>query len=88
MQVVKEALGMDRCRVMFSGAAPISLDTLKYFLSLDLQILELYGMSETCGSHTISYFGPHYRMGSVGRSIPGKKSNRTGSNTKEAISEW
>jgi len=51
---VKAALGFDRCKVFITGAAPIALETLYYFLSLDVPILEVYGMSETSGGATAS----------------------------------
>ncbi len=69
---VREALGLDRCVSFFSGAAPIGIDTLKYFLSLDIVIQELYGMSEVTGPQSISYYGA-YKLGSVGKIFPGAK---------------
>lgn len=51
---VLKALGLDRCRAFFTGAAPITKDTLEYFMSLHIPIFELYGMSESTGPHTIS----------------------------------
>merc|ERR1712224_760069 len=50
---VKEQLGLDCCRYGLTGAAPIRVDTQEYFGSLNLQINETYGMSESCGSVTI-----------------------------------
>ena len=47
---VRAALGFDNCKIMISGAAPITEETLKYFMSLDLPIMEGYGMSESSGS--------------------------------------
>lgn len=38
---VKQALGLGRCQGFFSAAAPISTDTKRYFLSLDILILEV-----------------------------------------------
>lgn len=51
---VRKALGLDRCTRCYTGAAPITKDTLEFFLSLDIPLYELYGMSESTGPHTIS----------------------------------
>jgi len=69
---VREALGFDQTVSFFTGAAPISMDVVKYFLSLDIILLELYGMSECSGPQTMSYFNK-YKMGSCGPVIPGAK---------------
>ena len=49
---IKMALGLDECGCFVSGAAPIMAETHQYFLSIDIKILELYGMSESTGYHT------------------------------------
>lgn len=36
---VKQAMGFDRCLTFSSGAAPMSVDTKKYFMSLDMPII-------------------------------------------------
>jgi len=46
---IKAALGLDRCVSFFSGAAPLSPETIQYFASIDIVICELYGLSETNG---------------------------------------
>ncbi|KAJ7308196.1 hypothetical protein JRQ81_008714 [Phrynocephalus forsythii] len=56
---VHKALGLDRCTKCYTGAAPIARDTLEFFLSLDLPIYELYGMSESTGPHTVSHPKAH-----------------------------
>ncbi|KAG7488140.1 hypothetical protein MATL_G00030480 [Megalops atlanticus] len=67
---VRKALGLDRCTKCYTGAAPITKDTLEFFLSLDIPVYELYGMSESTGPHTISL--PHaFRLTSCGKVIPG-----------------
>lgn len=67
---VRLALGLDRCRFCFTGAAPIMRETLDFFLSLDIPLLELYGMSECSAPHTIS-LPDKFRVGSVGVEFPG-----------------
>ncbi|XP_065672527.1 long-chain-fatty-acid--CoA ligase ACSBG2 isoform X2 [Hydra vulgaris] len=47
-------LGLDRCQMLFCGAAPISKETLEYFQSLCLPLNEIYGMSESTGPVTMS----------------------------------
>ncbi len=67
---VRDALGLDECRLMITSAAPISRSTLEFFLALGIPIMEVYGMSECTGPATISM--PYkYRTGSVGWVIPG-----------------
>ncbi|NXX94746.1 ACBG2 ligase, partial [Centropus bengalensis] len=67
---VREALGLDRCTRCYTGAAPISRETLEFFLSLNIPVLELYGMSESSGPHTMSL--PHaFKLTSCGKEMPG-----------------
>ncbi|NWX75377.1 ACBG2 ligase, partial [Alca torda] len=59
---VRKAIGLDRCTKCYTGAAPISRETLEFFLSLNIPVLELYGMSESSGPHTMSL--PHaFKLG-------------------------
>jgi len=67
---VHKALGMDRTRLLISGAAPIAPENLRFFLGLDLVVRELYGQSEVGGPTTVSLAGST-RIGTVGRALPG-----------------
>ena len=67
---VRAALGFDRCRVAVTSAAPISKDTLEFFLSLGIRILEVYGMSECTGPTTFS-LPDKYKTTYAGFAIPG-----------------
>ncbi|KAM6922065.1 long-chain-fatty-acid--CoA ligase ACSBG2 [Xenentodon cancila] len=69
---VRKALGLDRCNKCYTGAAPITKDTLEFFLSLDIPLYELYGMSESTGPHTISR-PEAFKLTSCGKEIPGCK---------------
>mmetsp|Transcript_7420 Transcript_7420/g.21093 ORF Transcript_7420/g.21093 Transcript_7420/m.21093 type:complete len:709 (+) Transcript_7420:94-2220(+) len=67
---VRAALGLDRAVWMVSGAAPITRETMSFFGSLDMHIMEVYGMSECTGPSTLSV--PHaFRLGAVGPAIDG-----------------
>ncbi len=67
---VKAALGLDRCRIAVTAAAPISLNTLEFFWSLNIPIYELYGMSECTGPATLSLPGSA-KVGFVGKTLSG-----------------
>ncbi|XP_063311929.1 long-chain-fatty-acid--CoA ligase ACSBG2 isoform X1 [Pelobates fuscus] len=71
---VRKALGLDRCTKCYTGAAPITKDTLEFFLSLNIPVYELYGMSESSGPHTIS-LPDAFRITSCGKVISGCKTN-------------
>ncbi|KYQ89459.1 hypothetical protein DLAC_10130 [Tieghemostelium lacteum] len=62
-------LGFQYTRLLASAAAPISKDTLNFFLSLGITVTEAFGMSELTGPQTLGY--PKYKTGSVGKSLPG-----------------
>ncbi len=67
---VKEAMGLDRSRFLFSGAAPLAPSIAEFFSGFGMQILNIYGQSEnTAGS---AYNRPdRNRYGSVGPAFPG-----------------
>jgi long-chain acyl-CoA synthetase len=46
---VRKMIGIHRSRVLFTGAAPISPDLIKWYLALGVPMLEVWGMTETCG---------------------------------------
>ncbi|XP_056140333.1 long-chain-fatty-acid--CoA ligase ACSBG2-like [Lampris incognitus] len=69
---VRFALGLDRCKACFTGAAPITKDTLEYFMSLNIPLFELYGMSESSGPHTVSWTNA-YQIMSCGQVMTGCK---------------
>ena len=45
---IKKGLGLSRATHIFSGAAPISVDLLKWYDRLGVRILQAYGMTEDC----------------------------------------
>merc|ERR1712241_1330461 len=72
MNAVKGAVGLDKCKYAFTGAAPIRVDTLEYFGSLGIYINEVYGMSESAGCVTMSTDQAHV-WGSCGWQLPGSE---------------
>lgn len=46
---LKRRLGLDHCRVLFTGSAPIRSETLKFFGSFGILIREVYGLTENLG---------------------------------------
>ena len=49
---VRKMIGIHRARFLVTGAAPISPDLVRWYLALGLPMLELWGMTETCGAGT------------------------------------
>jgi long-chain acyl-CoA synthetase len=67
---IKKLLGLERSRSLYSGTAPISPDILHFFRSLDLDIREAYGQTESTGVGTCHRKG-YFRPGTVGQPYPG-----------------
>ncbi len=67
---IRKHLGMERMRFAFSGAAPIAPDILLFFNAIGLNILEGYGMTESCGI-TSGTRPKTYKFGTVGLPLDG-----------------
>jgi long-chain acyl-CoA synthetase len=66
---VKARLG-GRLRIGVSGGAPLAKEIIEFFASLDILILEGYGLTECTTGATINR-PTSYRFGSVGPALPG-----------------
>jgi long-chain acyl-CoA synthetase len=66
---VKEKLG-GRLRVANAGGAPLSRDIAEFFHSIDILVLEGYGLSEVTTAATVNRPSA-FKFGTVGRPLPG-----------------
>jgi len=66
----RDALGLDKCRVFITGAAPIAQETLEYFGQLGMMIQNVYGMSESVGLTTLCTPDKNL-FGTVGHAMDG-----------------
>mmetsp|Transcript_13240 Transcript_13240/g.26381 ORF Transcript_13240/g.26381 Transcript_13240/m.26381 type:complete len:735 (+) Transcript_13240:212-2416(+) len=70
LKKIKGKLGLDKCKFMFAGAAPMTTACLSYFGSIGINVNEVYGMSECTGACTFSTDKFHL-WGTIGFEIPG-----------------
>jgi len=61
-------LGLDRCRFMISGGAPLSAEISEFFHGVGLLVLEGYGLTETTAAAFVNRWN-RFRFGSVGPAI-------------------
>lgn len=66
---IRRMIGLDRCRIAFTGAAPISPDLIRWYLALGIDIYEVYGQTENCGVATLMP-AERIKLGSVGKAVP------------------
>jgi long-chain acyl-CoA synthetase len=62
---VRKLIGIHRSRFLVTGAAPISPDLVKWSLALGVPMLEVWGMTESCGAST-GVPAARMRPGSIG----------------------
>ena len=65
---MRRMLGLDRCRIAFTGAAPISPDLIRWYLALGIDMHEVYGQTENCGVATLMPM-ERIKLGSVGKAV-------------------
>lgn len=66
----RRRLGLDALRFTTSGGAPIAVDLIESLASFGVEVLELYGQTETTGLTTLNPPGA-IRRGTVGVPLPG-----------------
>jgi long-chain acyl-CoA synthetase len=66
---IRRMLGLDRCRLAFTGAAPIAPELIRWYLALGLDMREVYGQTENCGVATLMP-ADCIKLGSVGKAVP------------------
>ena len=66
---VRRSIGIHRARFCVTGAAPISPDLVRWYLALGVPMIEVWGMTESCGAAT---YTPAAAMkpGSIGPACP------------------
>ncbi|CAN5414593.1 AMP-dependent synthetase/ligase [soil metagenome] len=67
---VREALGLNNTQIALTGAAPMPDDLLMFFAGLGIDILNVYGMTETTAVTNANRPG-RIRLGTVGERVPG-----------------
>ena len=50
---VRKLIGIHRARFCVTGAAPISPDLVRWYLALGVPMVEVWGMTESCGAATV-----------------------------------
>src|SRR5215510_9725876 len=66
---IRRMIGLDRCRIALTGAAPIAPDLIRWYLALGIDLYEVYGQTENCGVATVMP-AERIKLGSVGKAVP------------------
>jgi len=70
LRPIRGMLGLDHVSWGATGAAPIPVDILEFLAGLGIDVLEVWGMTETTGTATTNT-PTDFRTGSVGKPVPG-----------------
>ncbi|HEX7499259.1 MAG TPA: long-chain fatty acid--CoA ligase [Polyangia bacterium] len=68
LSTLRKRLGLDRCRFLISGGAPLSAEIAEFFHGAGLLILEGYGLTETMAAAFVNRWN-RYRFGTVGPAV-------------------
>ncbi len=66
---LRARLGLDRAEALLSGSAPLDPDVHSFFMACGLDLLEGYGLTETCPALTVNLPGK-IKIGTVGIALP------------------
>ena len=62
---IRKVIGVHRARILITGAAPISPDLVRWYMALGLEMIEVWGQTESCGAITSNLEGK-VKPGSIG----------------------
>ncbi len=68
---IKSKLGLSKAKIIGSGTAPIPTSILEWFRSIDIDISEGWGMTETSGTAVMNYPYNPEKIGTIGRPVAG-----------------
>jgi len=74
---IKEKLGLSKASYIASGAAPISVTMMNWYLKLGIEIIQAYGMTEDCIISHCNLPGRN-RIGTVGKQTHGAQAKLSG----------
>jgi len=66
---IRKSIGVHRARLLITGAAPISPDLLRWYMALGLEMVEVWGQTESGGISTSVPIG-RMKPGSIGTPLP------------------
>ena len=66
---IRKAIGVHRARLLITGAAPTSPDLLRWYMALGLEMVEVWGQTESGGISTSNPIG-RTKPGSIGLPLP------------------
>jgi long-chain acyl-CoA synthetase len=70
LRPIRALLGLDNALWAGSGAAPIPVEVLLFLAGIGIDVIEVWGMTETTGTATTNT-PTDFRTGSVGKPVPG-----------------
>jgi long-chain acyl-CoA synthetase len=66
---IRRAIGVHRARLLITGAAPTSPDLIRWYMALGLEMVEVWGQTESGGISTSNPIGAS-KPGSIGKPLP------------------
>jgi long-chain acyl-CoA synthetase len=66
---IRRAIGVHRARLLITGAAPTSPDLIRWYMALGLEMVEVWGQTESGGISTTNPIGA-VKPGSIGKPLP------------------
>ncbi|ARD20688.1 AMP-binding protein [Shewanella japonica] len=74
---IQKGLGLEHCRLLGSGSAPIPPSQLEWYHKIGMNISEAWGMTENCAYSIINFPFDATKIGTVGRPVEGCQVRRS-----------